>query len=354
MKKNTTRAAQEAAQTVTATPADTTAAINSTTTPETVAPTASAPRKESTRKPRSRKDKPAPEKIDLDPDMVAVSTNADRVLDPVTVTDAEGVTKRYIFVTPANREALFFVAAMLDNLRAGKRIQWARLVALLYIVHHHNTKDSKSKLAGLDSVSTCCLDNPLCAALRKIQGSICAKCYAATQQARQAELTERNIINGLILRNFLIPRKYLALLPFNPLADFIRIESFGDVANITQARNYARLMKAHRGRHFGVWSKHWGIWSIAFAAEGGKPKNCSFVYSSLYIDTPAEVFPEVDHTFTVFTREAITRDGIEINCGGKSCAECIRARRGCYYKPSARNPIEIREQLKEPETVYTV
>lgn len=339
MKKSTTRAALDAV-TVTATPADTTAATKTPTTATATDTTTTTP---ATTTPA------APVQI------VAVSLNPKRVLDPVIITEMDGTVKKYIFVTPANRAALEVIAHELDRQRDGKKPDFLRLVSLIHVVHHHDTKESKSKLAGLDSISTCCLDNPLCEALRKIPGSICQKCYAATQQSRQAELTERNIINGLILRNFLIPRKYFTLLPFAPLADFIRIESFGDVANVTQARNYSRLMNAHRARRFGVWSKHRGIWAAAFQAEGGKPKNASFVYSSLYLDTPAEIFPEVDHTFTVYRPETITAEGIDINCGGKHCADCIRAKKGCYFKPSARNPVEIREQLKEPEQViYTV
>ncbi|MBR2100869.1 MAG: hypothetical protein IJ927_06110, partial [Eubacterium sp.] len=50
-----------------------------------------------------------------------------------------------------------------------------------------------------------------------------------------------------------------------------RIESFGDVASVTQARNYIRIIKAHPRTRFGIWSKNWGIWLVAFKKEGGKP-----------------------------------------------------------------------------------
>ena len=347
MKKATISAALDAV-TVTTTPADTTAADTTTTTTD--AQTAqTAPELDA---PVFCTECTAPNRM---PQVVAVSLNPRRVLDPVTITEADGTTKQYIFVTPANRAALEVIAHELDRQRDGKKPDFLRLVSLLHVVHHHDTKESKSKLAGLDSISTCCLDNPLCEALRKIPGSICQKCYAATQQSRQPELSERNIINGLVLRNFLIPRKYFALLHFAPLATYRRVESFGDVANVTQARNYCRIITAHKAARFGVWSKHEGIYKAAFKAEGGQPKNASFVYSSVFVDTPAPLPDGFDHVFTAYHPATITAEGIEINCGGRRCADCIRAKKGCYFKASARNPVEIREQLKEPEQViYTV
>ncbi len=77
-------------------------------------------------------------------------------------------------------------------------------VNALYVVNHRDTDSSASKLAGLDSISTSCLHNPICLARMKTD-SICKACYAGTQQARQHGLDDNNALNGYILQRVLIP-----------------------------------------------------------------------------------------------------------------------------------------------------
>lgn len=225
------------------------------------------------------------------------------------------------------------------------------LVKCLWIVHHKNTTDRKSKLAGIDSISTCALDNELCAKLRLLPDCICSHCYAATQQKQHTGLAEHNILNGIILRNHLFSVSSLRFLPINTL--FARIESFGDVSTVTQARNYIRIIRAFNAVHFGVWTKHPGIWYKAVQEEGKRPHNMSFVVSSplvnvrMNLELINRLFPalQIDHVFTVYDKKAIA-SGQKINCGGLSCMDCIRARKGCYYKASARNSVFVAEELK--------
>lgn len=205
----------------------------------------------------------------------------------------------------------------------------AELVNCLWIVHH-----MANKLEGIDSVSSSVHDNCFCKRWRAIKDCICAHCYAHNQQSYQTGLKEHNILNGIILRNVLIPVAAFKHLQF--IFPYIRIESFGDVANVVQARNYIRIIKAFPGKRCAIWSKNLAIWAEAIKAEG-KPKNTTFVASSPYMNKPIaetilENFPFIDHIFTVYTKSFAKKNNIAINCGGRKCIECIKAKKNCYFR----------------------
>lgn len=215
-----------------------------------------------------------------------------------------------------------------DAISKGKltSLIFAVLVSVLWIVHHLD-----HKLEGIDSVSSSACDNAICKKRMKNGSSICAKCYANTQQKLEKGLKEHNILNGIILKNILFPIKTLKYLPI--FSKFLRIESFGDVENVTQARNYIRIIKAFPRKRCAIWSKNLAIWAEAFRLEG-KPKNATYVHSSLMINQPdtdaLEKFDFIDHIFTVYDREHA--DKVTINCGGKKCMDCIRKKKNCYFK----------------------
>ena len=231
--------------------------------------------------------------------------------------------------------------------KAGKAIKTAEYVALvncLWIVNHMSLK-----LEGICSISSSVTDNCLCSFKRKIEGCICKYCYAFNQQSYQTGLKEHNILNGIILRNILIPVsafKYLRI-----IFPYIRIESFGDVANVTQARNYIRIIKAFKDKRCAIWSKNIAIWSAAFKLEGGKPKNTTYVHSSHKINIPDVIdlikYPFVDHIFTVFTKAYAKKHNIIINCGGRKCLECIRKRINCYFSVNKKNNTFYINELKK-------
>lgn len=205
----------------------------------------------------------------------------------------------------------------------------AELVSCIWIVHH-----TANKLEGIDSVSSSVHDNCFCKAWRNIADCICQYCYAHNQQSYQTGLKEHNILNGIILRNVLIPVAAFKRLSF--IFPYIRIESFGDVANVIQARNYLRIIKAFPGKRCAIWSKNLAIWDQAIKAEG-KPNNTAFVASSPYLNKPIDQatidkYPFIDHVFTVYTKAFAKKNGIVINCGGRKCMQCIKNKAACYYR----------------------
>lgn len=228
-----------------------------------------------------------------------------------------------------------------------KAILYKVLIESLHVVHHINFGRRKSKLNGINSLSTCCLDNCFCLDRMKDNDSICLHCYAKTQQKQQLALQDNNIINGVILRNIVIPAKYWKMY-INPadMSKYFRIESFGDVANKTQALNYIEFCKAFPRVHFAVWTKNTGIWYFAFQ-DSDKPKNLSYIVSSNKLNKP-ELWrinsdKNINHIFTVYDETAIEENKVGINCGGRSCMDCIKRHKSCYFTDT--EPV-INEKLK--------
>ena len=160
--------------------------------------------------------------------------------------------------------ALAILETIKDPARRIAASQAAKLVNCLWIVNHN-----ARKLEGISSISSSVHDNCFCQAWRKMKDCICAKCYAYNQQSYQTGLKEHNILNGLILRNVLLPVSAFKLLII--VFPYLRIESFGDVANVIQARNYIRIIKAFPRKRCAIWTKNIAIWGQAIKLEG-KPK----------------------------------------------------------------------------------
>ena len=241
----------------------------------------------------------------------------------------------YSFMTKSCKKLFNMIYPILS--KCTNKLQLAEyyvLVSCLWIVNHLS-----NKLEGISSISSSVHDNKLCKAWRKLKGCICAHCYAHNQQSYQTGLKEHNIINGMILRNILIPVKAFKALVI--LFPYLRIESFGDVENTIQARNYIRIIKAHKDKRCVIFSKNLNIWAQTFEIEG-KPINTTFVASSPYLNTPipeeiTNKYPFIDHVFTVYTEEYIKAHNVNINCGGKKCMRCIIEKKNCFFKVSKRN-----------------
>ena len=218
------------------------------------------------------------------------------------------------------------------------------LVNCLWVVNH-----TANKLEGISSISSSVHDNCLCAAKQKIKDCICKFCYAYNQQSYQTGLKEHNILNGIILRNILIPVKFFKLLRI--LFHYLRIESFGDVANITQCRNYIRIIKAFPEKRCAIWSKNIELYKQAFELEGGKPKNTTYVHSSHKLNIPdlinLEKYSFVDHVFTVYEKKFAKENNIVINCGGRKCMECILKKKNCYFRVNKNNNTFYINELKK-------
>lgn len=196
--------------------------------------------------------------------------------------------------------------------------------------------DMSGKMQGIPSISTSCLVNPFCIARMKNGESVCAHCFAETQQKRYTESRLHSIANYELLNGELLP---VEALPLFVNVRYVRIESFGDVGSVTHAANYLRIVEANPKTTFAWWTKNNNLVIRAIEILGHKPKNLLLVASSVKLNKAAQLPRYFDKVFTVYDAETITAEGISINCGSRSCATCGR----CYSK---RTGAEVNEKLK--------
>lgn len=198
---------------------------------------------------------------------------------------------------------------------------------------HVTNHSAGTKMEGIQSISTTSLCNPICQKRKEICGGICAHCYADTLCHLRHSLNDHLQSNYLILTSRLLTKAEAANVPISSV--LARVESFGDVAKVVQARNYIRIIRAHPNQRFGIWSKNWGIWLAAFKAEG-KPRNCTYVHSSMNINQIDTIDPRmkkyVDHVFTVWNKDEYKNymGGIT-ECAGIHCMSCQK----CYKKKTS-------------------
>ena len=196
------------------------------------------------------------------------------------------------------------------------------------------------KMEGISSIGTSCVDNPHCIKRRADNYSVCSKCYAETYMKMRKALKEHLSDNAKILANTLLEGREIPVT--NDL--IYRFESFGDLYNETHLKNYVEITNRNPFTVFGLWTKNIWLLDSVFNKEGvEKPKNISIVVSSPLLNTQMELDREkfwfVDHVFTVYDKNFIETNKLEINCGAKSCLGCQL----CYHK---NTEFYINEKLK--------
>lgn len=198
---------------------------------------------------------------------------------------------------------------------------------------------TKGKLEGLQSISTSSFMNSFCKAMHDEQNAICHWCYSSRYQAYRKSLREVLEKNFEFLTKTELTDVEASAIPITSI--YCRIESFGEVANDIQAENYIRIIKTHPLVKFGIWTKRPLTYIRAMKKLGGKPDNCTLVFSSHFINCISKPFNWesgfIDHVFTVFDKEHA--EDANINCGSKKCMDCLM----CYTKG---DPFFINEILK--------
>ena len=204
------------------------------------------------------------------------------------------------------------------------------------------------KMAGLCSISTSPLCNPHCEKrhnLPKEAGCICSYCYSEIMNDRFARLRNKLIRNTELLTEQLIPVEDIPVL--NSPTGFYRFEAFGDLINSIQVMNYFHFARYNPQTQFALWTKNPWIIKEAIEKHGlKKPDNLIIVLSSPIINKALDynvmkqVYPFIDYTFTVYTKEYAAENNIKIVCGGNSCAMCGK----CYL--ASHDQRNITELLK--------
>lgn len=190
----------------------------------------------------------------------------------------------------------------------------------------HYTMNHTGKMAGMQSLSTSCLENPYCRAYAKDPNKICSKCYAERQMGYQTSMKGCFAKNTEILTTHRLTWDEIPLIN----ACMFRFESFGDIQNVLQVINYFNICHKNPNVNFALWTKNPAFIDMAINLYyEEKPKNLQIVMSSHFINVKANIskFPFVDKVFTVCTKEYAEANGIEINCGSNLCLSCGK----CYF-----------------------
>lgn len=122
-------------------------------------------------------------------------------------------------------------------------------------------------------------------------------------------------------------------------AGYFRLESFGDLINEIHFENYCNLCEKNPQTKFALWTKNPFIIDPVLKRRK-KPENLIIVQSSPFLNVEIKpAYDFVDKVFTVYTKDFITDNNVQINCGKKRCMECklCYEKNGCTY---------IREKLK--------
>ena len=204
------------------------------------------------------------------------------------------------------------------------------------------TTNHSGKMAGMISLSTSCELNPRCIERSKVEGSICEKCFAFTHFKRYTNNRPAFERNTKALTTLDVKAEDVPVLN----AFMLRFESFGDLINEQQLKNYFTIAKVNKNTKCALWTKNPDIIAKAIKHGEKKPSNLVVVYSSptLNKEIPLEKiqkkYPFIDKTFTVYSKDFIEgKPKNFINCGGKQCIQCGT----CYKKTGSKT---IREKVK--------
>lgn len=202
----------------------------------------------------------------------------------------------------------------------------------------HFTTKMNGKMAGMQSLSTSCTNNPHCIERHKQNDTICKHCFAFSQINCFKSMIPCLEKNTELLTAEIIPAENMPVI--NCL--YFRFEAFGDLVNYIQVVNYFNICLKNPAVNFALWTKN--PWIIQDAIDRGyiKPDNLNIVYSSPILnqnvtDAIISKWAFIDKIFTVY--DANTAQNVNINCGAKNCLSCGL----CYNK---NNVVYINEILK--------
>ena len=196
------------------------------------------------------------------------------------------------------------------------------------------------KMKGINSIGTSCANNPYCIKRRENGESVCSHCYAVTYMKMRKGLKEHLAKNAEVLTTRVLKENEIPVTN----AQIFRFESFGDLYNVTHLENYVLICERNPFTKFALWTKNTWILDELFNKNGvKKPENLMIVVSSPMLNKRMELDREkfwfVDHVFTVYDKDYIEANNVNVNCGARSCLGCQL----CYHKDTE---FYINEKLK--------
>ena len=189
-----------------------------------------------------------------------------------------------------------------------------------FILNALSDHKNSGKLAGFKSLSTSSICNPFCNKMCENPENVCAYCYA-----RRALNTYRKNMIPKLTRNyefFTTVELTEKDIPFIP-TEQLRFESFGEIANGIQYRNYNMIAEKNKHCYSVLWTKNNAIVQRNLSS---KSSNLHLIRSSRKLNFADELIYPYEKVFTVYDCEkSIGRQ----NCFGH-CETCNQNNPICY------------------------
>ena len=196
------------------------------------------------------------------------------------------------------------------------------------------TKRMRGKMKGFHSLNTNPLTNAFCMNMHQKENTICSKCYSIRGLKSWCmganETWQRN--NDILTDDVLPEHKR----PFI-MDKFFRFHSHGELINDYHFINLCLIAERNPETHFALWTKRI---DIVERNAGLIPDNMIMIYSTPKINDESPFLPDFfNKKFSVYTKEFAEENGIELNCAGKSCIDCLI----CYRDNAVKY---VNEKLK--------
>lgn len=218
------------------------------------------------------------------------------------------------------------------------------------LIDYMLTSDFDGKMKGMVGIGTSVKLNPFCKLNQLCENAICKDCYA--------ENMRKSVAYKLALNTYVLCTYEFSIEQIPVLNTYqFRFESFSDLMNDTQAKNYLNISLKNPHVKKGIWSKRPEILhrNIMQHCNGIKPQNLSIVVSSLKVNERLENVRSlyilangesmVNHVFTVYSAEYAIAHSITIQCGNSVCLHC-----GLCYDENSE--FYINEILKNEQAEY--
>lgn len=198
----------------------------------------------------------------------------------------------------------------------------------IYSIAYHND----GKIQGCSSADSTANNCVFCKTMRKaavaIENHICNKCYDIRQENyKNVSVLNRHSLNLLIMSSLEFSENELKHV--HGITNLFRVNSSGDIENVTHALNMLRLIKVNPQANAAIWSKNVPDMISALQIEK-KPENCILIQSDYLINGNTPKHPAFDYIFRVYTKDKIAvaiQSGMS-ECNGKKCMECGYK---CYF-----------------------
>lgn len=198
------------------------------------------------------------------------------------------------------------------------------------IIYDHICFNHDAKMQGVISMSTSVSKNKYCQARCKNCQAICSHCYAMSLSSQRKNLKNKlNRVHAILTSVELVANDIPVI--DSTIYKYFRFESFGDLNNALQFKNFNLIAAVNPGVNFTLWTKNPGIIQNAINNGVALSSNLVIGLSSLYLNKPelekAKRYNFIRFLFTVYSPDYIAEHNIKINCGAKHCITC-----GICYK----------------------